>query len=98
MSIDVSTFLRTLFAALDSIEYAVMRNYETLPDRVPGTDIDILIAPSDRRRALRLIDDAARDCGWRVCWRYAKNYRIDHVVAACPPEEDGSPAPGRIHL
>lgn len=44
---DESLFLRAFFDALGdaSVEYAVMRNYETLPVSAGGSDVDIFVFP-----------------------------------------------------
>jgi thymidylate kinase len=43
----------------------VLRNYDDLP-RYTGNDIDILVAPRERRRAERVLVSAAHNCGFRL--------------------------------
>lgn len=57
-------FLKTLFVELDksAINYAVMRNYASLPYSVEGSDLDILIDPEQEKLArsciIRAVDTA----------------------------------------
>lgn len=58
-----SEFLRRLFSALAAaeIEYAVMRNHETLPNSCRDTDLDILIVGSDIRFVLSTVNSAIQE-------------------------------------
>ena len=58
-------FLSGLFTALHEscIRYAVLRNYETLPYSVGGSDLDILVHPDDAERAKRIIFQAVGHAG-----------------------------------
>ena len=61
---NVAPFLSDLFNQLNSeeVEYCVMRNYDSLPNSLGGSDLDILIAPEDevavREIVFRSIDRA----------------------------------------
>jgi hypothetical protein len=50
-------FLVALFQALDreGMRYCVLRNYEGFPDKNIGSDIDLLISPSQLSRAMRAL-------------------------------------------
>lgn len=50
-------FLSRLFAELErgNIRYAVMRNYESLPYGVEGSDLDILVAPDSEQRSREVL-------------------------------------------
>lgn len=58
-------FLKGLFAAFDNsvINYAVMRNYASLPDSVDGSDLDILIDPEQEMLARACILGAIEAAG-----------------------------------
>lgn len=62
---NLSVLLNGLFALLHSgrIDYAVMRNYDGLPDSVGSSDLDILVEPSQSDDAIRLIRQAIREAG-----------------------------------
>src|SRR4051794_30624468 len=48
----IQVFLTELFAAYDvsGLEYCVLRNFETLPERLASRDVDVLISAKERRR------------------------------------------------
>lgn len=71
-------FLPIFFDTLRALkaEYAVLRNYETLPFKVPGTDIDVLIKSDDYVRISRALEAAATNSGYRVWKSYRKNFDI----------------------
>lgn len=48
------------------IGYLVLRNYETLPEST-SNDIDLLLSPAHRGRALSAIQKASAATGWRIC-------------------------------
>jgi hypothetical protein len=50
-------FLQLLFETLNenAIQYAVMRNHETLPYGAGGSDLDILVYPKDESRVKSLL-------------------------------------------
>lgn len=56
-----AVFLRQLFATLDEhgCSYAVMRNYEQLPDSLGGSDLDALVAPAALLQAHDLAEQVA---------------------------------------
>lgn len=58
-------FLTQLFAAFNAagIRYAVMRNYDTLPDSAGGSDLDILVAENDRQPAQSVLRAVVRAAG-----------------------------------
>jgi len=60
-----SFFLRFLFERLNEsdIRYAVMRNYELLPNSVGGSDLDILLHPEDEEIARAVISEAIAMAG-----------------------------------
>ncbi len=76
-----SLYLSRFFHELNSneIKYCVLRNYETLPDSVPGSDVDLLVSREDRPVLIDAIEKIAAQLGWAVDSRYKKNYRIDHI-------------------
>lgn len=58
-------FLEELFVRLRAadVAYAVLRNYEALPDGTDGSDIDLLVAERSRDATWAAIGDAARAAG-----------------------------------
>lgn len=74
--------LRTLFFELNraSIRYAVLRNYETLPQSLNGSDLDILVAGSDALAARDTIDTFARGHGGKLVVGYSVK---NHVLRFC---------------
>jgi len=57
-----SQFLAILFQNLNSarIQYAVMRNYEPLPQSAGGSDLDIIICPVDAKQTEKIISNATK--------------------------------------
>jgi thymidylate kinase len=60
-------FVRTLFRELraNGIDFVVLRNYEGLPADI-GNDIDLLVHPTQRQAAERIIAAVARACAFRL--------------------------------
>lgn len=60
-----SFFLKLLFAVMGArnIRYAVLRNYETLPYSVGGSDLDILVHPDDAVQATEIVFTAIEQAG-----------------------------------
>lgn len=58
-------FLNELFERLSQarVRYAVMRNYQTLPDSSGGSDLDILLHPEDASIAKDSVKQAIRSAG-----------------------------------
>ena len=54
------TFLVTFFNNLNknNINYCVLRNYETLPNNLNGSDLDILISKNDIKKAINTYYDS----------------------------------------
>jgi hypothetical protein len=75
--------VRRLFEALDenSIEYAVLRNYEQLPD--VGNDLDLVVAAASLDAFARLLADVARAEGWDAvtsCDHWARSSYQAHRI------------------
>lgn len=64
-------FLRKLFEVLETAEvrYAVLRNYETLPASLNGSDLDILVHPDDAGKAKTAIGQGIARSGGAVLGR-----------------------------
>jgi len=58
-------FLEKLFVELNAaaIRYAVMRNYQSLPYSTNGSDLDILVHPSDAEHARTIIFNTIKQAG-----------------------------------
>lgn len=80
------TLLEHFFAAISETgtTYCVLRNFETLPASVPGSDIDLLVASCDRKRVERQLTDLASSYGWQLERRYPKTYQITHLRLVRP--------------
>ena len=68
MKTDESAFLRRIFASLDDadLRYAVLRNAETLPDSLNGSDIDMLVAQGGLDATAKSLVSSAGMCGGRL--------------------------------
>jgi len=77
-------FLNRFFDFLNEerVEYAVIRNYESLPETVPGTDIDLVIAEQDYQRIALKMDDLALSVNYRVWKKFPKNWGITQIKFA----------------
>jgi len=77
-------FLAAFFDFLNSeaVEYSVIRNYETLPQTVLGTDIDLVIRQKEFKRVCRRFHDVAAGAGYRVWKKFPKNWNIMHLKFA----------------
>ena len=65
----VQPVISALFSSLDEkqIPYAVLRNYETLPENPgPGNDIDILVSAKAREAYLDALAKAVNSAGWAI--------------------------------
>lgn len=58
----------------------MIRNHESLPDSVSGTDIDLLIHPADLRSFDRLITERCTLTGWKILRKTTKDFRIRNYV------------------
>ncbi|MEK6758951.1 MAG: hypothetical protein AABY51_04195 [Deltaproteobacteria bacterium] len=88
-----SGFLHAFFNTLNgmSVEYSVIRNYETLPQKVTGTDIDMVVRSADFRRITSAVDAVARSVGYARWKSYRKNYDIvqtSYAPIECENPED----------
>lgn len=87
-----SDFVGRLFETLArrEIRYVVLRNWEQLPRDYPGTDIDLLVEPADRRAAERLVAEVGAAAGYEVWKRVPKNFDITQLTVV--PREVPRPA------
>jgi hypothetical protein len=83
----LSDFLAALFQAIaeEGVRFCVLRNYEGFPDRNVGSDVDLLICPSDLRRVVRALSLV---CGIKIVG-YVERHYVAHLFV-----EGVSPAPG----
>lgn len=74
-------FLADYFSRLnsDSVDYCVLRNYETLPKAIPGTDIDLLVSPTDKERLLEITEKVAEENSFQLFQVYEKSFHISHL-------------------
>lgn len=81
MIVSESRFLALLFAELEKQEilYAVLRNSDTLPESLGGSDLDLLV--ENRKQAEQLLvvaQNAALSCGGKLVCRY-----VTGALVAC---------------
>lgn len=70
----MNEFLIKLFQLLNTdYSYAVLRNYETLPDRIESRDIDLLISRQDLLRLRRLLLQFAAKSNCRILYTNEDN-------------------------
>jgi hypothetical protein len=77
-------FLETFFQTLNEqeIQYSVIRNYETLPETVAGTDIDIVIKQEDYTVVTKALKKAVPKVGYTPWKEYPKNYNMMQISFA----------------
>lgn len=71
-------FLELFFIELKklSMEYCVLRNFQSLPTSLEGSDLDLLVLPSQRDAIAGLVKKVAARCGGRVIADYATTGRF----------------------
>ena len=71
-----SDFLTLFFERLEdqNIDYAVLRNYEGLPDINSSKDVDLLFKSSDIGIAKNLALDIAANIGYKCIWKNPLDY------------------------
>ena len=79
-SVSTEIFLTDLFKLLngEGIDYCVLRNYETLPKEIRGTDIDLLVSPAHKVRFWELTKKAAEQNAFQLLQVYEKSFHINH--------------------
>lgn len=84
------SLLERLFASISEAgtAYCVLRNHESLPASVPGSDVDLLVAPSECKTVERMLMEFASTLGWRLERRYLKSYRVTHLRLVRPAPND----------
>ncbi|MBO4332313.1 MAG: hypothetical protein J5875_04030 [Paludibacteraceae bacterium] len=71
----------------DKADYAVLRNYEGLPDKNKSRDIDIIITPESLKKCEKDILNLIVEGGWKIV-TYLKSDRLyTYVCGRC--DEDG---------
>ena len=71
----LAPILRLLFARWDAVglKWAVLRNADDLPD-FTRYDVDVLVQPDHLRQMLSMVEDVAREKGWRMAGRIQKRF------------------------
>ncbi len=87
MSINIqSSFLNCLFKLLnDSAEYAILRNFDGLPENNYSRDIDIIIRKTDYKRLSPLLIKLIEDNGWRIVTYLNSDRLITWVIGIVSP-------------
>lgn len=82
MNEQTAQFVRKVIGFLnDSTDYAVMRNFEGLPDSNSARDIDIIIRKRDLKRIKRPLVDLICSLGWKIV-TYLNSDRLFTLVCA----------------
>ncbi len=86
-SANTSEFLDALFRSIEDagLPYAIMRNFEGLPQVKPGNDIDVMVMPADRLRHRQLLCMAARMSGWTLVYAVSRVHLDVFKVASLRP-------------
>jgi len=77
-----SDFLKWFFDLLNmnGIKYAVLRNYQTLPNYVKGSDIDLIIDKDHFSKLLNILKSELNGSGYKIWKRYRKNFNIIQLI------------------
>ena len=74
-------FLYCLFSLLnENYNYAVLRNYEDLPEKCFSRDIDLLILRRDLRKLKKQLPEFAGQCGARIFYTHEDNQFLTVVL------------------
>lgn len=65
-----SDFVKQFFTNLnkDNIRYAVLRNYELLPEDNDSKDVDIIVEPAVINEVVVILKETAQDNGYQLIW------------------------------
>lgn len=81
-----SSFLNCFFKLLnDSVEYAVLRNFDGLPESNDSRDIDIIIRKTDYKKLRPLLIKLIEDNGWRIVTYLNSDRLITWVIGIVSP-------------
>ena len=80
-----SAFLRRMFSSLDdaAIRYAVLRNAETLPDSLDGSDIDMLVAQGSLYATAQCLVTSAEVCGGSLLGSFSYPHFRQMILLGC---------------
>lgn len=83
-AVSVTELLGRLFEALarQSLPYAVLRNYEGLPQEKSGNDIDLIVQPQEIDRHLRVAIRTVQESGWKTVQIVVRPYVASVKFAA----------------
>lgn len=78
MKIDLiaSDLIKDFFKNLNNekIRYAVLRNYELLPEANDSKDIDIVVAPDNLRKVVTILKKTAQENAYQLIWKNELDY------------------------
>ncbi len=60
--------------ANDNLRYAVLRNYELLPEANDSKDVDIVVSPRDLGRVVALLKETAKENNYQLVWKNELDY------------------------
>jgi len=71
-----SDLVKSFFNNLDNknLKYAVLRNYELLPDDNNSKDVDIVIMPNELQRVIEILKETAKNTGYQLIWTNELDY------------------------
>ena len=100
----------SLFEKLDreNVDYAVLRNYKTLPESLGGSDIDIWVSDKDAKLFFKILETAAKeqdahlvsylyDAPWtKVCYMNKNNGIQIDLYSGCIPYQNTHMIEGKV--
>lgn len=76
-------FLNQLFTAIKSIDYAVLRGAEALPESLNGGDIDIVTTAQGLEAILKVLADVATSCGGKIVAQMKAPHFVQTELMGC---------------
>lgn len=75
-------FLRDLFTSFDAskLGYCVLRNHESLPDSLGGSDLDLAVLPEEKEQIAELVISVAKQYGGTPIVDYVASGRIIRLL------------------
>ena len=68
----IKQFFKNLHS--ENLRYAVLRNYELLPEANDSKDVDIVVAPEDIRKVVTVLKEIAQEQGYQLIWKNELDY------------------------
>ena len=70
--------LKKLFDSFNNSEcnYCVLRNYETLPESLGGSDLDLAVLPAEEETVHLLVREVVKEYGGSIILEYNGSLRV----------------------